>query len=147
VSRSHVLILCTGNSCRSHMAEGLVNHYLSDRWVAYSAGTQPAGYVHPLAIEAMTELGIDISRHQSKSADLFRQTPLDLVITVCDDAAENCPLWLGQERVIHIGFPDPARVTGTQEETMTVFRQVRDGIRDRLLPHLQAAGNQKPAPA
>jgi arsenate reductase len=112
--------------------------------MAHSAGTQPAGYVHPLAIEALAELGIDISRHQSKSADVFRLAPLDLVITVCDDAAENCPVWLGRERVVHISFSDPAKAAGTREEQMGVFRQVRDAIRRRLLPLLQATDPAEP---
>ena len=135
--KKRVLFLCTGNSCRSHMAEGLTNHFLADSWEAVSAGTQPAGYVHPLAIAALAELGIDISGHTSKTADEFRQTPLDLVITVCDDAAENCPLWLGQGRVTHISFPDPAKATSTEEEKTAVFRQVRDDIRAQVLPYLE----------
>jgi len=135
--KKRVLFLCTGNSCRSHMAEGLTNHFLGDTWEAVSAGTQPSGYVHPLAIAALAELGIDISGHASKTADAFRQTPLDLVITVCDDAAENCPLWLGQGRVTHISFPDPAKATGTEEEKTAVFRQVRDDIRAQVLPYLE----------
>jgi len=135
--KKRVLFLCTGNSCRSHMAEGLTNHFLGDSWEAVSAGTQPSGYVHPLAIAALAELGINISSHTSKTADEFRQTPLDLVITVCDDAAENCPLWLGQGRVTHISFPDPAKATGTEEEKTAVFRQVRDDIRAQVLPYLE----------
>ena len=110
--KKRVLFLCTGNSCRSQMAEGLVNHFLVDDWVAISAGTKPAGYVHPLAIEAMAELSIDISGHRSKSADEYRDVDLDLVITVCDHAAKRCPTWLGKGRVRHIGFPDPAAATG-----------------------------------
>ena len=136
--KKRVLFLCTGNSCRSHMAEGLTNHFLGDSWEAVSAGTQPAGYVHPLAIAALAELGIDISGHTSKTADEFRATPLDLVITVCDDAAENCPLWLGQGRVTHISFPDPAKATGSDAEKMVFFRQVRDDIQARALPYLEA---------
>ena len=126
--RKQVLFLCTGNSCRSQMAEGLANYALGDRWEAYSAGTEPAGYVHPLAVEVMAEIGIDISGQQSKSADRFRDAPLDLVVTVCDDAAENCPVWLGQGRKVHIGFEDPARATGSDEERLAVFRRVRDEI-------------------
>ena len=127
-----VLFLCTGNSARSQMAEGLVNHYLGDEWRAYSAGTDPAGYVHPLAVQAVAELGIDISRQRSKSADEFRDKDLDLVVTVCDDAAENCPVWLGQGRRLHLGFPDPAQATGSEEERLAAFRQVRDGLRRAL---------------
>jgi arsenate reductase len=104
------------------MAEGLVNHYLGDDWNAYSAGTDPSGYVHPLAIGALAELGIDISNHTSKSTESFRDASLDWVVTVCDDAAENCPLWLGQGNTVHIGFPDPAQATGTDDEKMVVFR-------------------------
>lgn len=136
MNKKNVLILCTGNSCRSHMAEGLVNYYLGDEWMAYSAGTEPAGYVHPMAIAAMAELGIDISQHTSKSTERFRAATLDWVITVCDDAAENCPVWLGQGNKAHFGFPDPARATGTNEEKMATFRQVRDDIRDQLIEFL-----------
>ncbi len=132
-----VLFLCTGNSCRSQMAEGLVNHFLGDAWQAVSAGTQPSGYVHPLAVTAMAELGIDISGGRSKNADEFRALPLDLVITVCDDAAENCPLWLGQGRVVHHAFQDPAKANGTEAEKMLVFRRVRDEIQNWLLPYLK----------
>lgn len=127
-----VLFLCTGNSCRSQMAEGLVNHFFGGDWRAYSAGTEPAGYVHPLAVQAMAELGVDISQQASKSADLYRQMELDLAVTLCDDAAENCPLWLGQGRVIHLSFPDPALVTGAESERLSAFRIVRDSIRRRV---------------
>lgn len=136
--KQRVLFLCTGNSCRSQMAEGLVNHFLGDRWLAHSAGTEPAGYVYPLAIEAMAELGIDISDGESKHVDAFRSVHFDVVITVCDDAAENCPVWLGPGRVQHISFPDPARATGDREEKMTVFRRVRDDIRQHVLATLRA---------
>ncbi len=94
--KQNVLILCTGNSCRSQMAEGLINHELGERWQAYSAGTEPSGYVHPLAVKAMAELDIDISDGVSKQADQFRDMDLAPAITVCGDAEENCPLWLGQ---------------------------------------------------
>ena len=136
MSVKRVLFLCTGNSARSQMAEGLVNHYLGDTWQAVSAGTRPSGYVHPLAIEAMAELGIDISGHRSKSAGGYQDADLDLVITVCDDAAKNCPAWLGKGCVQHIGFPDPAAATGSESEQLAVFRQVRDGIRARVLDYL-----------
>jgi arsenate reductase len=118
------------------MAEGLVNHLLSDKWVAHSAGTKPAGYVHPLAIEVMAELGIDISEQYSKSTEVFRHAPLDVVMTVCDDAAENCPVWLGKGDIAHISFPDPAKATGTEDEKLQVFRQVRDDIQDKVLAYL-----------
>jgi arsenate reductase len=118
------------------MAEGLVNYFRGDEWEAYSAGTKPAGYVHPLAIQAMAELGIDISQNRSKSADEFRYVGPDLVVTVCDDAAEDCPVWLGQGKVAHISFPDPAKATGSEAERLAVFRAVRDDIRQRVLDYL-----------
>ena len=136
MTKKTVLFLCTGNSCRSQMAEGLVNHHFGDTWQAVSAGTQPSGYVHPLAVAAMAELGIDISAGRSKHADEFRALPIDLVITVCDDAAENCPLWLGSGCVVHHSFVDPAKADGTEAEKMLVFRRVRDEIRDWLPPFL-----------
>ena len=114
------------------MAEGLVKHYLRKEWKAYSAGTEPSGYVHPMAIQVMAELGIDIAGRKSKSTEKFRGKRLDLVIIVCDDAAENCPLWLGQGRRVHLGFPDPARAMGSEEERLSVFRQVRDDVRRAL---------------
>jgi len=134
-----VLFLCTGNSCRGQMAEGLVNHFLGDLWEAYSAGTQPAGYVHPMAIRVMAELGIDISGYRSKSTDEFRYVGPDLVITVCDDAAENCPAWLGPGQRVHLSFPDPAKAAGPEAERLAVFRQVRDDIRRKVLSYLTGA--------
>jgi arsenate reductase len=101
--KKRVLFLCTGNSARSQMAEGLVNHDLGDEWQALSAGIEPAGTVHPLAVRAMAELGIDISRQRSKPVDEFRGREFDLVVTVCDDAAENCPVWLGRGQKVHLG--------------------------------------------
>jgi len=136
----NILFLCTGNSCRSQMAEGLVNHFLSDRYRAYSAGTNPSGYVHPLAIRVMQELGIDISAGFSKHPDVYRHIDFDLVVTVCDDAVETCPLWLREGEVVHIGFYDPARATGPEEERLAIFRQVRDEIRDQVLPFLASFG-------
>lgn len=126
-----VLFLCTGNSCRSQMAEAIVNARMGDTWQAFSAGTQPAGYVHPQALAALAEIGV---RHEgrSKSADEFRNVPFDVVVTVCDDAAENCPVWLGQGERIHLGFPDPAKATGIDDEVMAVFRSVRDDIARRI---------------
>jgi arsenate reductase len=121
------------------MAEGLVNHYLGEEWRAYSAGTDPAGYVHRLAVEVMSELGVDISLQESKSANPFRRIDLDLVITVCDEAAENCPLWLGKGRVIHRSFPDPAKATGSDDERLAVFRTVRDDIKEFVRDQLQVA--------
>ena len=134
--KQRVLILCTGNSARSQMAEGLINHFAGDTWLAYSAGTAPAGYVHPLAVRVMAELGIDITCGVSKSVEQFRDLAPDLVITVCDDAANNCPVWLGRGATVHIGFPDPARATGSETERLGIFRHVRDEIRRRLLEYL-----------
>ena len=142
MSKRRVLFLCTGNSCRSQMAEGLVNHYLGDRWEAFSAGTRPSGYVHPLAVQAMAELGIDISSYRSKSVDAFRATAFDRVITVCDGAAKNGPAWLGKGIVRHIGFPDPAAAEGSEEEQMAVFRHVRDGLREKALDYLKTDTNR-----
>jgi arsenate reductase len=137
MSRRRVLFLCTGNSARSQMAEGLVNHFLGDQWEAHSAGTQPAGYVHPLAVRAMAELGIDISAQRSKSTDAFRETAFDVVMTLCDDAAQSCPIWLGEGRVVHMGFPDPAAATGSEEERFEAFRRARDGLHRKVLDYLQ----------
>lgn len=117
-----VLFLCTGNSCRSQMAEAIVNARLGDRWQAVSAGTVPAGYVHPKAIAALAEIGIHHDG-RSKLADEFRDVAFDVVVTVCDSAAEECPLWLGQGRRVHHSFPDPAKT-----DDMADFRAVRDAI-------------------
>jgi arsenate reductase len=117
------------------MAEAIINHSLGDQWQAFSAGTQPSGYVHPMAIRALEEAGV---HHQgsSKSVDTFRGMNFDVVITVCDDAAENCPVWLGKGKRVHIGFPDPAKAEGSEDEKMQVFRQVRDDIRVKILGYL-----------
>jgi arsenate reductase len=135
--KKRVLFLCTGNSARSQMAEGLVNSFLGDEWEAYSAGTAPAGYVHPLAIQAMAEWGIDILGQRSKSMDEFHNIEFDFVITLCDNAAQTCPLWLGSGRVRHISFPDPVAATGSEDERLQVFRQVRDGIRQEMMRYLE----------
>jgi arsenate reductase len=131
-----VLFLCTGNSCRSQMAEAIVNHHFGATWQAVSAGTEPAGYTHPKAIQVLAEIGIEHDG-ESKHADTFRQMPLDLVVTVCDDAAENCPVWLGQGKRVHLGFPDPAKVVGSDEEITAVFRQVRGDIGRRVTALLE----------
>jgi arsenate reductase len=133
-----VLFLCTGNSARSQMAEGLINHFLRDTWEAFSAGTKPSGYVHPMAVQAMAELGIDISAQRSKSTDEYRNVEFDRVITVCDHAAQNCPAWLGTGIVKHIGFPDPAAAKGSEEERLAVFREVRDGLREKVFEYLES---------
>lgn len=126
-----VLFLCTGNSCRSQMAEAIVNARLSKEWRALSAGTEPSGYVHPKALQVLEEFGI---KHmgESKHTDQFRDTEFDLVVTVCDDAAENCPIWLGKGKHVHMGFTDPAKAEGTEEEQLAVFRSVRDAIMQKV---------------
>lgn len=126
-----VLFLCTGNSCRSQMAEAIVNARLSNDWRAFSAGTEPSGYVHPKAIQVLDEIGIQ-HEGESKSTDQFREMEFDLVVTVCDDAAENCPVWLGKGKRVHLGFSDPARAQGTDEEVLAVFRSVRDAILEQV---------------
>ena len=118
------------------MAEGLVNHYLIGKVKAFSAGVRPSR-VNPRAIQVMAELGIDISTHRSKSVDDLAEKQFDLVITVCDQAREQCPVFFGPAEVLHVGFPDPARATGTEEEIMAAFRQVRDEMRRQLIPLLQ----------
>ena len=142
--KRRVLFLCTGNSARSQMAEGLVNHFLGDRWEAFSAGTHPAGYVHPLAVQAMAELGIDISGQRSKSVEEFRGQPFDVVITLCDSAAQECPVWLGPGRAVHMGFPDPAQADGVMADRIDAFRQVRDGIREKVLRYLETEAAEPP---
>ncbi len=131
-----VLFLCTENACRSQMAEGLVNHDLARQVKAYSAGISPK-VVNPRAIRAMQELGIDISQHYAKLVDDLPDKDFDLVITVCDQAQEQCPIFPGQTEVMHVGFPDPARATGTEEEIMAAFRRVRDDLRKQLIPLLK----------
>jgi len=135
-----VLILCTGNSCRSQMAEGWINHELGDAWLARSAGTDPAARVHPLAVRAMAEVGIDISGGVPEQVDLYLDQPWDLVITVCDSAKESCPVFPGAVEQIHISFPDPAEAEGSDDERMAVFRAVRDEIRERLLSVVASRG-------
>lgn len=124
------------------MAEGLVNHYLKDAWVARSAGTRPADRVHPLAIRAMAELGIDISGARPRSVDTLLDSPWDLVVTVCDSAQETCPVFPRPVTKLHLPFFDPARAEGTEAERLEVFRKVRDEIRERLLPELTRAGTK-----
>ncbi len=131
-----VLFLCTGNSCRSQIAEAIVNARLSDDWRAFSAGTEPAGYMHPKAVQVLEEIGI-LHSGRSKSIDQFRETDFDLVITVCDDAAENCPLWLGVGKRAHLGFPDPAKVEGRDDEILAAFRSTRDAIQSQVLAFLE----------
>ncbi len=135
-----VLFLCTHNSSRSQMAEGLLRVQGGNRFAAFSAGTHPR-VIHPLAIRAMAEIGIDISEaagHRTKNlTEFYNQPPMDLVVTVCDEAAEECPFFPGARRQEHWGFPDPSATTGTEEERLAVFRQVRDAILNRIGQFLQ----------
>ncbi len=126
--KPRVLILCTGNSCRSHMAEGILRSLAGDFLEVGSAGSHPAGYVHPLAIAALAESGLDISGHDSKHLDEFLSQDVETVITVCGKADQVCPMFPGQVNRHHFPFDDPAHAEGTEAEQMTVFRRVRDEI-------------------
>ena len=134
-----VLILCTGNSARSQMAEGLLRRDGGERFEVFSAGTRPAG-VRPEAVEAMREVGVDISGHRSKSVDEFAGQSFDYVITVCDNARESCPIFPGATERIHWGFDDPAAVGGDEATRLAAFRRVRDEIASRLRAWLSEEG-------
>lgn len=134
--RKKVLFLCTGNSARSQMAEAIVNNDCWDKWVAFSAGTEPTGMVNPFAQQVIEEADI-YHQGRSKSADEFSDQVFDLVVTVCDHANETCPLWLKQGEKIHIGFEDPAAVVGSDEEKLAVFRKTFDLIRATIPPVLK----------
>jgi arsenate reductase len=138
MTKPSVLILCTGNSCRSHLAEGILHDVAGDLFEVNSAGSNPAGYVHPKAIEVMKEIGIDISRHTSKHMNQFLDRKIDTVITVCGNADQACPMFPGQVNRYHWGFDDPAHAKGTEEEIIAVFRRVRDQI--ELVFEAYAAG-------
>ncbi len=127
-----VLFLCTGNSCRSQMAEGLLRHFGNNKFEVFSAGVNPS-FVHPLAIKVMKEIGVDISNHRSKSITEFLGQTFDYVITVCDKAKELCPNFPGQVKKIHWSFQDPAEANGSEEERLKVFRKVRDEIKGHIL--------------
>ena len=129
--KKRVLFLCTANSSRSQMAEGIVNHFLGDRLEAFSAGTQ-ASFVNPLAIEVMKEMGVNISHHRSKHLSEYDGQTFDFVITLCGDANETCPLYIGGTKKTHIGFDDPAKATGSPEDILWEFRRVRDEIIDKI---------------
>lgn len=131
-----ILILCTGNSCRSHLAEGLLRSLAGDLFEVQSAGSKPAGYVHPLAIRAMAEIGIDISAHRSKHMNEFLQTPIETVITVCGNADQACPIFPGQVNRHHWPFDDPAHAPGTEAEQLEVFRRVRSEIKRTLAAYV-----------
>ena len=124
-----ILILCTGNSCRSNMAEGILRREANDLFDVYSAGSNPAGYVHPLAVEALKEIGIDISAHTSKHLDRFLDAGIDTVITVCDNANESCPVFPGKVNRYHWGFEDPPKAVRPGESELDAFRRIRDDIR------------------
>ena len=124
-----ILVLCTGNSCRSHMAEGILQKALGEDYRVVSAGSNPAGYIHPLAIEALSEIGIDISANTSKHLDEFLEDDIETVITVCGNADQACPTFPGQLNRHHWPFDDPAHAEGSDEEKMVMFRRVRDEIR------------------
>jgi len=127
MDKKRVLFICTHNSARSQMAEGIMNALYGDKFQAFSAGTNPSK-VNPLAKEVLKEIGIDISHHRSKSIDEFKGETFDYVVTVCDNAKENCPYFPGGKKYVHRGFMDPASVEGTYEEKLSAFRKVRDEI-------------------
>jgi arsenate reductase len=143
MTKQRVLFLCTHNSARSQMAEGLLRHLAGDRFAVYSAGTE-ATVVRPLAIRAMAELGIDIAGQESKTLDRYVGEPFDAVITVCDQANEACPVFLGAKQRLHWTFPDPSQATGTEAEQLTVYRAVRDAIRARIQAELLAPQAEVP---
>lgn len=133
-----ILILCTGNSCRSQMAEGFLRSFDS-RLGVFSAGTDPAPHANANAVAVMKEAGIDISQNEPQSVDLFLSDSFDYVITVCDDARESCPYFSGIVRHrMHIGFEDPAKAVGTEEEILGVYRKIRDQIREEFLKFYKA---------
>jgi arsenate reductase len=134
--KKRVLVLCTGNSCRSQMAEGWIRARMGDRWEVSSAGTHPVHAIHPLAVRAMAEVGVDISGNHPQSVERFLNDPWDLVVTVCDYAQQDCPNFPRAVPKRHVSFYDPAQAQGTDDERMVVFRRVRDEIRDRLLPEI-----------
>ncbi len=141
-----VLFLCTHNSARSQMAEGLLRHVGGDRFEVFSAGTEP-GEVNPFAIRAMQEVGIDISTATSKHVEQFVGQDFDYVITVCDRANETCPIFPGDPKRVHWSFPDPSAATGTDDEKIRAFRKVRDELRDRLRTWAQVAVRKPSASA
>lgn len=134
--KKRILFLCTGNSCRSQMAEGLTRHYLGDYFDVFSAGTRPK-VIDAYAVKAMAEIGIDIAAQNSKSVDSLISKEFDLVLTLCDDAKEACPIFPGKTEIIHLGFKDPADAVGSDEEILEVFRKVRNDIQERLLGNLK----------
>ncbi|GIW07429.1 MAG: arsenate reductase [Dehalococcoidia bacterium] len=140
--KQRVLFVCTHNSARSQMAEGWLRHLAGDRFEAHSAGTE-ATQVRPLAIRAMAEVGIDISGQRSKTIEEYLGQPFDWVITVCDQAAEACPLFPGGGERLHWSFPDPSKATGSEDQQLAVYRQVRDAVRERTETELIASGSRQ----
>jgi arsenate reductase (thioredoxin) len=130
MTKPKILILCTGNSCRSHMAEGILRNTGGDLFEVFSAGSNPTGYVNPLAVEAMQEIGVDLSGHTSKHLDSFLDTGIDTVITVCGNENEACPVFPGLVNRYHWGFPDPPQDIREGEEAIHAFRRIRDQIRN-----------------
>ena len=139
--KKRVLFLCTGNSCRSQMADGIINHDFADTIEAFSAGTEPHG-LNPRAVQVMAEIGIDISTNSSDHLDLLEGQSFDYVITLCGDANDKCPLFVGGVKRIHIGFDDPPRATGSDQEILEVYRRVRDEIRTQLADFFRKDNNQ-----
>lgn len=135
--KKRVLILCTANSCRSQMAEGLWRQLTGDTWEVASAGSRPSGFIHPLAIRVMADLRIDIASHRSKSVSEFDGRQFDLVVTVCDSAKDACPVFPGAKRMVHWPFQDPADATGDDNARLAVFQQVRNEIRARIQEFLE----------
>jgi len=139
--KKRILFLCTHNSCRSQMAEGLINHFLGDRYQAFSAGTE-ATRVNPLAARVMAEIGIDLAKHRSKTMDEFASETFDYVITLCGDANEKCPLFFGGVQRVHLGFDDPSRLPGSDDEVLPEYRRVRDEIRKQLSDFLSGGPHE-----
>jgi len=138
--RKRVLILCTGNSCRSQMAEAIVNYDLAGEWIAFSAGSKPTGFIHPIALQVIADAGIDYKGY-SKSVDEFKDQEFDMVITLCDAAREACPLWLKQGAIIHLGFADPAQFEGTDDQKYPVFKETFEAIRATIINYLSDYDN------
>ena len=139
--KKRILFLCTHNSCRSQMAEGLINHFLGDCYQAFSAGTE-ATRVNPLAARVMAEIGIDLAKHRSKTMDEFASETFDYVITLCSDANEKCPLFFGGVQRVHLGFDDPSRLPGSDDEVLPEYRRVRDEIRKQLTDFLSGGPHE-----
>jgi arsenate reductase (thioredoxin) len=139
-----VLFLCTGNSARSQMAEGFLRHSAGNTFDVFSAGTHP-GQLNPLAVEVMSEIGIDISGHTSKDVQQFLTTPIQYVVTVCDRARQSCPVFPAAHRLLHWSFEDPAEAQGSREEKLAVFRRIRDQIAARITQEFASVGAERQA--